>query len=137
MNTTGSVTKPHVFRTIESHKLYLAFTCAVAVKVGQPVKLTSTGEITPLLAADSPHLKIGDSIHDMAAGKEASVVMKGHISLLMVSAGAVDAGPAKYSDYSNTEKKPTYIAAADAATTQAHIIEPAAGAGEIVTVVIL
>ena len=137
MNTTGSTTKPHVFQTVESHKLMLAFTAEVAIKVGQPVKLTTTGTVTPLGAADSPHLKIGDSIQDMPAGEEVTIVMRGHIALHSISAGALAVGPVKYSAYSNTEKKPTYVAAADADTTQGHAIEPATGAGELVTVILL
>lgn len=137
MNTLGSVTKPAVFQNIESHKLMLAFTASTAIEKGQPVKLTTTGQVAPMGAADAAYLQIGVSSHKVASGARTTIIMKAFVNLKAIASGAVNAGPAKYASWNSTENRPVYVAAADADTTQAYILNPAAAAGDLIDVVII
>lgn len=137
MNHIGDQTPQATFLTVEVHKLHKEFSAAAPVKIGQPVKLTADGEITPLLAADAAYLKIGDSIHNAAAGGLATIMMRGHVEMTVEAAAAQDAGPVKWTVFNTPTLRNRYGAAADAATTQGHSLEKATAAGQMITVVMI
>lgn len=107
MRTFGENTRPTIFLTIESHKLHKEFTvpAATPVRYGQPVKLTATGEVVPLAAADNRNLCIGVSIHNSAqnpyGSSQVTVLMKGFSTILCKASAAVTAGLVALSGYSN------------------------------------
>lgn len=155
MEIYGSVTPPALFITNEAHKLHRAFTVASGVQVRrtQPVKLTTTGEITPLVQGDNSNLSIGISIHDSNAGEEATVIMKGYATITAkATAAALNAGLVSYEGYTSVNpttntvlpskpNEPLYgnILVAAAAATDADILGwavEAAASGAYVEVVV-
>ena len=137
MNYAGQTTPQATFLTSEVHKLHKEFNYAATVEIGQPVKLTSTGQVTPLEATDSAHLSIGHSVHRRVAGQDGTVMMRGFTELTVEASAIQNAGPVKWASYNTTSKRSRYAAAADAATTQGHALEAATAIGQQITVVIL
>lgn len=147
MDHIGQQTPQATFLNLEAHKLHREFEVAddVEIKLGQPVKLTDEGKVTPLLAEDSAHLSIGVSVHQKTSlyknvvGQKfnVTVAMKAYAVITAEATGELEAGPVKYSGYNDTSKRNQYVAAADAATTQAYNLTPADAAGDIIEVAIL
>lgn len=126
-----------IFLNMESHKLHKAFEASAVIEVGQPVKFAVDGTIVPLLAADAAYLNLGVSIHKVAIGEEATIAMRGYAVITTTSLGALNAGPVKFSGIHATTKRPQYVAAIDAATTQGQAIDRATAIGQDVEVVLV
>lgn len=136
MNTLGTETKS--LWANEFRGLHREFAVAAAVHVGQPVKLTDTGLITPLVAGDDESLCIGISIHDQATVTTglATVAMRARGVVEALAGAAVVCGPVKFASYDATTGKCKYIASA-AALANGWAIEAGAADGSEIQVAIL
>lgn len=98
LTVLGNKTKTIFLKGIESHKLHHEFEVAegATVKIGQPVKLNTTGFVVPA-ADDEPAVNIiGYSIHEGAAGELVTVGMKAFAIIWAMPNGATNAGPVSY-----------------------------------------
>lgn len=139
MDHIGGQTPQALFLNVEAHKLHRAFTAAVDITAGQPVKLNNAGAIVLLGAADAAYLKIGIALHSKKTGEDCTVIMKPFMHIT-AEAGAVTmvCGPVKYSGINATTGRTQYVAAADAATTQGFAIEvDGAAIGDQIEVVLI
>lgn len=139
MELAGTPTKRALFLNVESHKLMLGFPLAsgASFKKGQPLKLTATGEVTPLLAADAAYLKIGTALHDSTTKEpEITVIMKAHLVITTISGAALNAGPVKFSAMGTGDNidRSIYVAATDIDTTQGWALDNATAAGQEIQV---
>jgi len=106
MNILGTETKSVFLKQIQAHKLHQEFIVAPAqtVRVGQPVKLNATGEITAVAANDNASVIIGISVHNAAAGETATIGMKAVAIVWARSAAAITtARPVKFSGVNGVE----------------------------------
>jgi hypothetical protein len=73
------------------------------IHAGQPVKLTTAGEVEPLTAGDAPHLCIGVAVNESEnpeeSGDRVTIAMRAFIQTFAVASGAVVPGPVKYDGY--------------------------------------
>jgi len=97
MNTLGGQTTTTIYKRVLD-QLQQEFTVAAtfAVEVGQPVKLTATGEIQPLAEDDNMGLCVGFSLHKRAAGGIATVQMRANCIIYANSKGPLNAGPVAF-----------------------------------------
>ena len=136
----GDATKTVFLNEAESHKLHIAFTAAVAIKKGQPVKLTDDDTVGLLIGdgTDSDHI-VGYSIQNAEAGDQVTIAMKGYAVIFAMSGGAVTVGPVRYSGVNSGDAM--YMNYVDAKTTNlpkmnGQALDSAAGANEIIRVVL-
>jgi hypothetical protein len=143
MNYFGEPTPLTTTLVVEAHKMNKAFVVAAGAVINeaQPVKLDADGNITPLLAADLPHLILGHSIHNSPKGDvftgEITITCRGHLKIRAQSGGAIVPGPVKFASYDTVKKVNVYVQAADAATTQGHATIKASAAGQEIEVILL
>lgn len=98
MNSLGNNSKT-TFLIVEYNKLSLEFEAAVALKVGQPVKLAADGKVTLWAAADLRHTFIGICYSDAAIGDLVTVFTRGYAEMYALSNAACPAGAASYAAY--------------------------------------
>lgn len=123
----------------ESHKLHHEFTVKTgeAVRIGMLVKLHTDGTVEPVDAADTQNLAIGYCMQDAEADEYVTVAMRGYSILFAESQGALAAGPVEYDDFgTGNEDLPEFIAAADNTDTVGWNIDQAAGANEIIRIIV-
>jgi len=146
----GEQTKSVFLKAIEAHKLHQEFevTATKAVIKGQPVVLAADGTIQTAESGEKAYKIIGYSLHTRAAGELATIAMKAMAIVWSQSAGALSAGPVKFSATPPTDPfYASYLAptAVDQATTPVldgsdvvgYALDAATGADELVRVAIL
>lgn len=108
--TFGDATPDFIFNKLTSHQITEEFTVKAANTIykGQPVKMDPAGTIVPFVAADEDHLRIGESIHNGAAGERVTVLLKGHTIIAAQADGDTVCGPVKYTAYDTTTHRPKY-----------------------------
>lgn len=136
----GENTKTVFLNEAESHKLHLAFTASVAIKKGQPVKLTDDDEVGLLIGdgTDADHL-LGYSIQNAAVGDQVTIAVRGYAVIFAMSGAAVTVGPVRYSGVNSGDAM--YMNYVDAKTPNlakmnGQALDSAAGANELIRVVL-
>lgn len=102
LSSLGKVTKNTILKS-EPDKLNEEFTVAAAQTIyqGQPVKLNNAGEVTPWATADGEALLLGYALCQTpaAAGDLVTISVRGYITLMAITGGALNCGPVTYSSY--------------------------------------
>lgn len=98
MNILGSNSKT-TFLASEPEKISVEFTTALAIKKGQPIKLTAAGLATPWAPADLLHTLVGYAYSDCAVGELLTVWTRGYCIIYALSNAALSAGPVAYTSY--------------------------------------
>jgi len=129
----GSETKTLLIKS-ESHKMAHEFTALAALKKTQLVKLNTAGQIVALAADNSEHLHIGYVIHDVAAGKKGTVVMRGYSIIKGISTGN-NAGPVMYKGFDAVENLNSYATATSQDVCVGWALETAIADEEIFVVI--
>jgi len=140
LTAMGGQTKTIFLNEAESHKLHLAFTVAAGqtVKRGQPVILNADGDILPPGTLDgtlNPQI-IGYSVHNAAAGEEATIAMRGYCVVFAVAAAAQNAGLVSYNGLGTDTDYTKYAAEATAAESNGWSLDKATAAQEMIRVVL-
>lgn len=104
--TIGSSTKT-VFLLENPKALYLEFTCNADVKKGQPVKLTTAGQITPVLSGDFQSLVIGYALFDALATTLTTIITRGVAMVYGLANAIQNAGAVAYVGYNTTNNTAT------------------------------
>lgn len=140
MNITalGNQTRTLILQE-EAHKLTVEFECAVAVKKGMPVKLTTDGQITPWAKTDLQHLCIGYAYGDAAIGELCTIWTRGYMLINALSQAALSCGPATYESTVASGTNTGYTKwddGADATNIGGWILDDADGADQPIRVLI-
>jgi hypothetical protein len=143
MYVLGGTSKT-TFLATEGEKIAVEFEAAVALKHGQPVKLTADGKVTAWAKGDLLHTLIGYVYAPEAAaiGDLATVITRGFAIINGISTGALATGPVAYQGYDaatdvdGTTGYNQYANSATAAENNGWALDAAAGAGEIVRVLL-
>jgi hypothetical protein len=107
----GSVTTSVIIGEFSENVKHEGFVVgATDVKVGQPVKLDSTGKVVPIDGTDKSEYCIGTSIHNGTAGDTVTVASKFRGIVNALAGGAVTPGPVKYSAFDATTGLCKYVA---------------------------
>lgn len=101
ISSLGNNTKTTVL-SLEADKMNLEFVAAASVKVGQPVKLTAAGKITPWAVSDGRKALVGYCYSDGAANDLVTVFTRGYMLIWALSNSTDAAGPACYRSYDTT-----------------------------------
>lgn len=141
LTSLGGVSKT-TFLATEEDKIAIEFTTAAAVKMGQPVKLTNAGLVTPWAKTDLQHLCLGFCAMDAASGGLVTVYLRAFAVIYAISAGAANCGPATYNGYDSTDADTSvgaigysqYGAATDVTDAIGWILDQAAGANALMRV---
>ncbi|MAO08120.1 MAG: hypothetical protein CL596_05340 [Alteromonas sp.] len=128
----GETTKTLLLKT-QSHKLSHAFDVAAGaeVKIGQPVKLNTTGDILPAAAGELSRNIIGYAIQNGKANDTVTIVMKAHVIIFAKPNAALASGPVAYGGTNDEEE--AYMSFQAGATDTEDIVGwalDAAGAGD-------
>jgi hypothetical protein len=98
MNVLGGTSKT-TFLAIEPNKISQEFTADAALKVGQPVKLNTDGEVIPWAKADGLYQLIGYCYSQAAQGDLVTVFTRGWMVQYAMSNAALPGGPATWEAY--------------------------------------
>jgi hypothetical protein len=102
LSSLGKVTKNTILKS-ESHKLHEEFTVAAGQTIyqGQPVKLNAAGEVLVYATADGDALLLGYAMCQTPAiaGELVTIAVRGYLTIMAISGGAVNCGPVQYSSY--------------------------------------
>lgn len=141
MQLLGDKTKTVFLKGIESHKLHHEFQVATgqSVKVGQPVVLNATGEVSQAADNAKAGTIIGYSIHNGAAGEFVTVGMKAMAIVWASPNAALSAGPVKYEGMNDEDALyNSFVAAsADHSDLVGWALEDATAADELIRVAIV
>lgn len=104
MNLLGKKTKTIILHK-EADKTALEFevNTGVEIQVGQPVKLTTDGKVTPWAKSDKKAKLLGYAYNHGTAGKLVTVIVVGFMLINAISgSGGTSAGPVAYQSYDTT-----------------------------------
>lgn len=137
-NSLGTLTKTIFLKGAENHKLHHEFEVDSAsdLKKGQMVKLSSTGTIVALAAADTQDLFIGVCIHDAKKGELCTVVTRGYAILRAQSSGALTPGPVEAGTFDGTNLVNEFDASSGETKSIGWALDVATGADEEIRVLI-
>lgn len=142
MNTLGNNSKT-VFLATEQNKITFEATASAAIKKGQPVKLTSTGQLAVWAPTDLRHLLIGYAYNDAASGELVTVWSRGYAIIYGLAAATQAAGPVAYTSYDNATTVggvvgySKYAVNATAEQNNAWALENAGGANELIQILLM
>jgi hypothetical protein len=102
LTTLGGASKT-VFLTTEAHKTTIEATASAAIKKGQPIKLTATGQAAIWAVADGIDALIGYAYADCASGELTTIWSRGYAIIYGISNASQNAGPVKYTSYDTAD----------------------------------
>lgn len=130
----GTATQTLFLHDVEAHKLHLEFQAQAIIKAGQLVKMHSSEKISPCAAGDAENIIIGIALTDAAADELVTVGVRGYAVIYAKSSAATVAGPVEIGAY--TSGFNTFTTASAVAKTAGWSLDAAAGAAEIIRVLI-
>jgi predicted RecA/RadA family phage recombinase len=133
-STVGSTTAKGPFH-IPSDRPHVSALAVVAIKAGQPVKLTTLGKWTPAVAGELYTSYVGVALMDAAAGEECTVAVKGYCVLNALSGGNVDPGPVEYFDQTGATNRARFITSTGVTKTIGYAYDTAVGANVAIRVI--
>lgn len=87
------------FLALEPEKISVEFEAAAAVKRGQPVKLDTTGKVTPWAKADTEAQLLGIAYTDASTGQLVTVWTRGYVLMYGISNATQNAGLCTFESY--------------------------------------
>lgn len=143
MYVLGGTSKT-TFLATEGEKIAVEFEAEGALKHGQPVKLTADGKVTAWAKADLLHTLVGYVYTpDAVDGDLVTVISRGFAIINGISTGALSTGPVAYQGYDTatdvdgTTGYSQYANSVTAAENNAWALDVAAGAGEVVRILVM
>jgi hypothetical protein len=137
MNKFGEKTSTLFLKGPEAHKLHHEFTVAATfeVKKGQPVVLTTDGEVKPAASAADANTIVGYSVHNGKAGELVTITMKPFMMVYAKPNAALVAGPVQYGGQNTAEPEyASFVAATSAAKQVGFALDAADAANDIIRV---
>ncbi len=137
MNKFGEKTHTLFLKGPEAHKLHHEFTVDTGVEIrkGQPVVLTSDGEVTPAASGASAYKIVGYSVHNGKAGELVTITMKPFMMVYAKPNAALVAGPVAYGGQNTAEPEyASFTVAADGDTQVGFALDEAVAANDIIRV---
>lgn len=101
LTSLGGTSKT-VFLATEEYKISFQATASVALSSGQPVKLTTNGQLAVWTSADGRSACIGVVYGDHASGELATVLSRGCMIIYGIAAAIQNAGLVTVSAYDST-----------------------------------